>query len=320
MITLDAIYALAGLLFLGVAVAVGLDPRQQRGLSAAGFYGLLAISFILGGQLGDAANGALVLGLVALAAGGALEGRAGDGGGARTDLHPAPAWKLFVPALTIPLVALVASLLLPQIRIGGGPLLSPTAKSLPAMAGLALGVLVALGLAMTLLRRPLADPVQSARGLLQAVGWAALLPQLLAALGAVFALSGVGTAVSHLAATALPSPDRFSVVLVYCVGMALFTVVMGNAFAAFPVMTAGVGLPLIVGRYHGDPAIMGAIGMLSGFCGTLVTPMAANFNLVPAALLQLRDRYGVIRAQAPTAALLLAGNTALMYFLVFPKP
>ena len=319
MITLDAVYALAGLLFMGVALAVGLDPQERRGLVRAGFYFLLAVSFLLGGQLGDAANGALVLGLVALAAGGALDG-GGSERGPRADYQPAPAWKLFVPALTIPVVAMAASLILPQIRIGGAPLLSPVARSLPAMAGLALGVLVALGLAMSLLRRPLTDPVQSARGLMQAVGWAALLPQLLAALGAVFALSGVGTAVSQLAATALPSPDRFSVVLVYCVGMALFTVVMGNAFAAFPVMTAGIGLPLIVGRYHGDPAVMGAIGMLSGFCGTLVTPMAANFNLVPAALLQLRDRYGVIRAQAPTAALLLAGNTALMYFLVFPKP
>ena len=319
MITLDAVYALAGLLFAGVALAIGLDAREPRGLAGAGFYGLLAISIQLGGQLGDTANGALVLGLVALAATGALEGARGSAG-ARTDLRPAPAWKLFVPALTIPLVAVAASLVLPQIRIAGGPLLSPAAKSLPAMAGLALGVLLALGLAIGLLRRPLTEPVQSARHLMQAVGWAALLPQLLAALGAVFALSGVGVAVSHLAAAALPSPDRLSVVLVYCLGMAAFTVVMGNAFAAFPVMTAGVGLPLIVGRYHGDPAVMGAIGMLSGFCGTLVTPMAANFNLVPAALLQLRDRYGVIRAQAPTAALLLAGNTALMYFLVFPKP
>ncbi len=319
MITLDAVYALAGLLFAGVALAIGLDAREPRGLAGAGFYGLLAISCLLGGQLGDTANGALVLGLVALAATGALEGARGSAG-ARTDLSPAPAWKLFVPALTIPLAAVAASLVLPQIRIAGGPLLSPTAKSLPAMAGLALGVLLALGLAMGLLRRPLTEPIQSARSLMQAVGWAALLPQLLAALGAVFALSGVGVAVSHLAAAALPSPDRLSVVLVYCLGMAAFTVVMGNAFAAFPVMTAGVGLPLIVGRYHGDPAVMGAIGMLSGFCGTLVTPMAANFNLVPAALLQLRDRYGVIRAQAPTAALLLAGNTALMYFLVFPKP
>ena len=90
-----------------------------------------------------------------------------------------------------------------------------------------------------------------------------------------------------------------------------------NAFAAFPVMTAGLGLPLIVGKFGGDPAIMGAIGMLSGFCGTLMTPMAANFNLVPAALLGLKDRYAVIKVQIPTALLVLAANTALMYALVF---
>jgi uncharacterized membrane protein len=92
---------------------------------------------------------------------------------------------------------------------------------------------------------------------------------------------------------------------------------MGNAFAAFPVMTAGIGLPLIVGKFGGDPAIMSAIGMLSGFCGTLVTPMAANFNLVPAALLGLKDRYAVIKVQIPTALLVLAANTVLMYALVF---
>ena len=82
-------------------------------------------------------------------------------------------------------------------------------------------------------------------------------------------------------------------------------------------MAAGIGLPLIVQRFGGDPAIMGAIGMLSGFCGTLMTPMAANFNIVPAALLELSDRNGVIRAQVPTALLLLLANTALMYVLVF---
>ena len=99
--------------------------------------------------------------------------------------------------------------------------------------------------------------------------------------------------------------------------MAIFTMIMGNAFAAFPVMTAGIGLPLIVQRFGGDPAIMGAIGMLSGFCGTLMTPMAANFNIVPAALLELKDRNGVIRAQVPTAILLLLANTVLRYVLVF---
>ena len=105
-------------------------------------------------------------------------------------------------------------------------------------------------------------------------------------------------------------------VCAYTFGMALFTIIMGNGFAAFPVMTAGIGLPLIVRKFGGDPAIMAAIGMLSGFCGTLMTPMAANFNIVPAALLGL-DRNAVIRAQWPTALLLLLCNTVLMYVLVF---
>jgi len=92
---------------------------------------------------------------------------------------------------------------------------------------------------------------------------------------------------------------------------------MGNAFAAFPIMTAGIGLPLAVMQFGGDPAVVCAIGLLSGFCGTLMTPMAANFNLVPAALLELPDRYSVIRVQAPTALILLAANIALMTLFAF---
>jgi uncharacterized membrane protein len=101
--------------------------------------------------------------------------------------------------------------------------------------------------------------------------------------------------------------------------MAVFTMIMGNAFAAFPVMTAGIGLPLIVHRFGGDPTVMAAIGMLSGFCGTLMTPMAANFNIVPTALLELPDENAVIKVQIPTALLLLAANILLMNFLVFRR-
>jgi uncharacterized membrane protein len=115
----------------------------------------------------------------------------------------------------------------------------------------------------------------------------------------------------------VPVDNRFAVVLAYALGMAMFTMIMGNAFAAFPVMTAGIGLPLLVHLHGADPAPLAAIGMLSGYCGTLLTPMAANFNLVPAALLELRDPHAVIRAQVATALPLLAANIALMYFLVF---
>jgi uncharacterized membrane protein len=76
---------------------------------------------------------------------------------------------------------------------------------------------------------------------------------------------------------------------------------------------------LLVTVQHGDPAAVAAIGMLAGFCGTLLTPMAANFNLVPAALLNLRDPYGVIRAQAPTAFAMLAAKILLLYFLGFSR-
>src|SRR6185503_12598806 len=123
--------------------------------------------------------------------------------------------------------------------------------------------------------------------------------------------------VSGLVQSWIPLDHPFAVVTTYAIGMAVFTMIMGNAFAAFPVMTAGIGLPLIVMRYGGDPTIMSAIGMLSGFCGTLTTPMAANFNLVPVALLGIEDRYAVIKAQIPTAIVLLTVNTVLMYALVF---
>jgi uncharacterized membrane protein len=105
-------------------------------------------------------------------------------------------------------------------------------------------------------------------------------------------------------------------VAVYCIGMALFTIIMGNGFAAFPVMAGGVGIPVLVGVYHANPAVMAAIGMFSAYCGTLMTPMAANFNIVPAALLDLPDQNAVIKAQIPTALPLLLTNILLLYFLM----
>jgi uncharacterized membrane protein len=140
---------------------------------------------------------------------------------------------------------------------------------------------------------------------------------MLASLGALFAVAGVGKVVADLTGRYIPLDHAFVAVATYTVGMAVFTMVMGNAFAAFPVMTAGIGLPIIVARFGGNPEIMAAIGMLSGFCGTLMTPMAANFNIVPVALLELPDQYAVIKAQIPTALPLLLANTLLMYFLVF---
>jgi len=168
-----------------------------------------------------------------------------------------------------------------------------------------------------MLRPPPGAPMIEARRLMDAVSWAAVLPQMLAALGAMFALAGVGPIVAGILERWIPLDTTFAVVATYTIGMALFTSIMGNAFAAFPVMTAAIGLPLIVHRFGGNVVTMAAVGMLSGFCGTLMTPMAANFNIVPAALLELPDQNAVIKVQIPTALMLLAANTAIMYLFVF---
>ena len=136
-------------------------------------------------------------------------------------------------------------------------------------------------------------------------------------LGLLFTAAGVGTSISWLTEHYLAVDNRFIAVAVYAIGMAVLTMVMGNAFAAFPIVTAGVGIPILVLQHGGNPAVMAAIGMFSGYCGTLMTPMAANFNIVPAALLELPDKNAVIKAQIPTGILLLIVNVFLLYFLMF---
>ena len=142
-------------------------------------------------------------------------------------------------------------------------------------------MLLAIGAIFAWLRPPAIAPLQEGRRLIDAIGWAAVLPQMLASLGVLFAAAGVGDAIGSLTRMVIPDGSVFLTVAVFGLGMAIFTMVMGNAFAAFPVMAAAIGVPLLIQQYGGDPAVVGAIGMLAGFCGTLMTPMAANFNLVP---------------------------------------
>src|SRR3546814_17875598 len=65
-------------------------------------------------------------------------------------------------------------------------------------------------------------------------GCASVLPHMLAALGAVFGMAGVGEVVGGIAGQVIPDGNLFAAVATFAVGMALFTMIMGNAFAAFP--------------------------------------------------------------------------------------
>jgi len=326
MIGLPHIYVVGGVFFAATAWFSWRDAGRPRRRTAAAFWALLALSFLAGDRLGDLGNGVLVLGLVVL-------GTLGLGHGTQPTSTPGERRagavrhgdRLFLIALIIPVTAFSGTLLIKNTH-WGGRLVDPAQATLVSLVA---GALLAIAVAHLWLRPKFAQgerpqrlvALREGRRLVDQVGWAAILPQMLASLGAVFLASGVGTEVGRLFSEHLALDSRWPAVAAYGLGMALFTVLMGNAFAAFPVMTAAVGLPVLVQRFGGDPAVVCAIGMLSGFCGTLMTPMAANFNVVPANLLELPDRNAafnaVIRTQAPTAVPLLAVNVLLMAWLAF---
>jgi uncharacterized membrane protein len=316
MITLHWLYTLAGAMFAAFALLSALDRRNTKRLGNAAFWGLMALSLLAGDLLGDFGNGLLVLGLAGLAGFGFI----GRSHPSTTGDEERETWsgklgnRLFLPALIIPVTALVGTLVYTYTPVGQ---LGWIEAKRETYVFLGLGVLLAIGTIFVWLRPPAVAPLQEGRRLIDAIGWAAVLPQMLAALGVLFAAAGVGTIIGELTGMVIPKGNVFATVLVFALGMAFFTMIMGNAFAAFPVMIAAIGAPLLIQSYAGDPAVVGAVGMLAGFCGTLMTPMAANFNLVPAALLELKDQYGVIRAQIPTALPLLAANILILYFAAF---
>ncbi|MCZ4335688.1 DUF979 domain-containing protein [Aeromonas hydrophila] len=316
MLTLQHLYFLAGLLLVVVALLSAQDSSNPKRWSSALFWGSYGALFLIGQHLPPALVGVVVVMMALLAGFGAL----GSG------RHPALPERLrrlkakrlgnglFVPALAIPLLTVLLALTLKEVSVLGRPLLDSANVTL-----LSLGIACVLALPLCL-RMTGDTPAQSMTEtcrLLEAMGWAVMLPQLLATLGLVFTEAGVGRAIADLSTHYLAVDNRVVAVTAYVFGMALFTMIMGNAFAAFPVITAGIGLPILVGQHHGDAAVMAAIGMFSGYCGTLITPMAANFNIVPAALLELPDKNAVIKVQWQTALPLLLVNILLLYFLMF---
>lgn len=204
--------------------------------------------------------------------------------------------KVFIPALTMGILALIVGIALPNLG---------------ALVGLGFGILVSAIIILIMSKdSPTVIPTEGKK-LLEAVGPLSILPQLLASLGAIFAAAGVGDVISGMVSNIVPEGNVTVAIIVYAVAMALFTMIMGNAFAAFSVITIGIGIPFIL-QYGLDPNVVGMIGLTSGYCGTLMTPMAANFNIVPVAILEMEDKYAVIKKQIPLGIILLVAQIILM--------
>ena len=299
---LDYVYLLVGIILFIFAIQSFLDKEHKYRIGTGLFWLLYSVSFIFGSYLSKEINGWLVIAMAVIV----LVKQLGKGNyfESAIEFKKGEAVRIgnviFVPALLVGIIPFVIGFF----------------TKLGALVGLGIAAIIAMCAALYITKGNLNQGFHEGRRLIDAIGWTAILSQLLAALGYLFNLAGVGKIISSAVASVVPADNVFLVVVAYCIGMVIFTMIMGNAFAAFAMITSAIGIPMLVVAHGANPAAVGAIAMLAGYCGTLMTPMAANFNIVPVALLEMRDQYGVIKAQLPIALIMLVLNILLMYYFI----
>ena len=302
-IVAEIFYCIIGLLFALNGMKALKDSLLKTRIPTAVFWFVVAFTFIAGSYIPKWITGACVVVMACLTASRRVNPSSSDVPTAEETRANADklGFKVFIPALALALVAVLAATFF---------------KTLGANNAIGISALVALVVALYLFKAKPATALADGTRLLDSVGPTSLLPQVLSALGALFTAAGVGDVIASGVGLMVPEGNRLAVVAVYCIAMALFTMIMGNGFAAFSVITVGIGIPFVIAQ-GADPVVVGTLGLTAGYCGTLMTPMAANFNIMPAALLETRSKYAIIRSQIPVAITMLVIHIVLMYVLAF---
>ena len=307
--SLDSVYVLTGLVLWIFAALTFRDPANKRRIGSAMFWLILGAIFVFGSILPHWLTGLLVLAMVGIdGTGGVARGHYNESTKAeQVEQAKRLGDRIFVPVLSIPIVtfgfAIAFRLLKLDVNRG-------------ALVGLGFGGLSAMATCLWITRDRPRVMMQEGRRLNDAMGAVNILPQLLASLGVIFTAAKVGDLIASGIYKIIPADNLFLLVLANCLGMALFTIVMGNSFAAFPVIATGVLAPLIINPFGVRPEMVAILTLTAGSSGTLMTPMAANFNIVPAALLNMRDQYGVIKFQLPFAVTIWSLHVILMWLMI----
>lgn len=301
---MEIIYFIIGLLCIYCGVKNLKDKENPEPVGTFIFWAVLGVVLALGRWLPSLVSGILVVVMcIPAILKKVKKGAVSAATKAETEAtYEKIGMKIFVPTLSIGMLAIICAI----TGMGIG---------LSALNGVALGVLVAIILLMIMNRdnKPSTFLNDSER-MLSTVGPLSMLPMLLACLGSVFTVAGVGDVISDLVSHIIPEGNVNAGIVVYAIGMMLFTMIMGNAFAAITVMTVGIGYPFVLA--HGaNPVVIGMLALTCGFCGTLCTPMAANFNTVPVALLDMKKPMGVIKNQVPVAIIMMVVQIVMMILL-----
>lgn len=298
---LEMLYIIIGLVAFYTGIKNLMDKENEKNIGSAIFWCTLGLLFILGKWIAPLWTGILVIVMVLPA----ILKQVGTGimdvpklEEMEQNFHKI-GMKIFIPALCIGVFALIFALW----------------TDINSLVGIGVGVLLAVLILMGYSRKNKPKVfMNDARRMLDIVGPLSMLPILLAALGAIFTAAGVGEVISSMVSNVIPEGNVTVGIIVYAVGMALFTMIMGNAFAAITVMTVGIGAPFVL-ALGADPVLIGSLALTCGFCGTLCTPMAANFNIVPVAILEMKDKNLVIKKQVLIALIMLVFQICYMIMM-----
>ena len=307
-LSLETVYVLTGVTLLIFALMTFADRTNPRRLGSGLFWMTFGIIFMFGGVAPHWLTGLLALFLVALDGFGQVRRGSAETDPVEQAEHARRLGnRIFIPVLAIPIVTFSFALI---FRWRGMDV------NRGALVGLGFGGVAAMLACLKLTGGNARALMNEGRRLNEAMGAVNILPQLLASLGVIFTAAGVGKVIAQGIQQVIPANNLFLLVLANCLGMALFTIVMGNSFAAFPVIATGVLVPLIITPFGVNPAMAAIITLTAGSSGTLMTPMAANFNIVPTALLNMRDQYGVIKFQLPYALTMWSFHVLLLWLLI----
>lgn len=299
---LEAIFVIIGLQFFYTAYRTSKDSSRDKKATTVVFWLILGTLFALGKVLPPKISGGLVvlIALISLVDGIKIKGIKEVDEKVQIASSKRLGGKVFLPVIVMAVLAIVIAKLIPE----------------SSSSVLGLTAIIAICYAMIMTKSSFKDMLNSSDRMVQQVGVVAILPQLLAALGAIFAAAGVGDVIAKIIGGIIPTVNPWTGAIAYVLGMVIFTMIMGNAFAAFTVITAGIGVPFVLAQ-GANPAIAAALAMTSGYCGTLLTPMAGNFNLLPVALLEMKDKNKIIKDQALLSIILILVHILLMRFWAF---
>ena len=297
-VMLDVVWIIVGLIAFYAGIKNLLDKENPSRIGTAIFWCSFGVVTALGSWLPPKVSGALVIVMCMPAIFKKVKvGRVNAPTKEYTKAHYSKiGMKIFVPALTVAVMSLFFALF----------------SNVSSMAGITIGVAISMVLLMVYSRdnKPKVFLDDSER-FLSLMGPLCMLPQLLGCLGGVFTAAGVGDVVAGLVGNVVPEGNVNLGIVVYAIGMMLFTMIMGNAYAAITVMTVGIGGPFVL-AYGANPVVIGMLALTCGFCGTLCTPMAANFNIVPVAILDMKHRWGVIKNQVLVAIIMITIQICFM--------